>query len=212
MNTPQPDIVTAILAGGRGRRLGGSVKATLVVAGHPLLARVLHILAPQSAAAILCVALRYADAAWVTGAGLPIAVDEVADGGPLAGIAAALTWTRSSMPQIRGVVTSPVDVPFLPRDLVMRLAQAAPDGGIAVAESNGQRHHAIAYWPTTLADELSAFVLGGGDGAIHRWQARRDVSAVHWDALAYDPFFNINTKDDLRAAADVAVLANRSPS
>jgi molybdopterin-guanine dinucleotide biosynthesis protein A len=198
------NVATAILAGGHARRLDGAVKATLVVAGHPLLARVSATLMPQSCATVLCVAPRHVSAAWVKTSELPVVVDSVDDGGPLAGIAAAMIWVRATIPGTRGVVSVPVDEPFVPHDLVARLAEAASADSIAVAESGHRRHYAVAYWPLSLTDELTAFIAGNGDGAIHRWQSKHNVVAVPWAAEPYDPFFNVNTADDLRAAAEIA--------
>jgi len=205
MNAIPHDVVTAILAGGHARRLDGAVKATLIVAGHPLLAHVSATVVPQSCATVMCVAPRHVSATWVKTSELPVVVDAVDDGGPLAGIAAAMLWTRATIPSARGVVSVPVDEPFVPHDLVLRLAQAAAGDSIAVAESGHRRHHAVAYWPISLTDELTTFVAGDNDGAIHRWQAKHAVVAVPWPTEPYDPFFNVNTAEDLRAAAAIAV-------
>jgi molybdopterin-guanine dinucleotide biosynthesis protein A len=207
-------IVTAILAGGHGRRLDGAVKATLVVAGRPLLSRLVAKLEAQSSVSVLCVAPRHVAIPWVKAADLPIAVDPVDDGGPLAGVAAAMAWARATIHSAHAVVTVPVDVPFVPDDLVARLAEAAPPSGIAVAESGTRRHHAVAYWPLSLTDELEATVKAGEPGAIHRWQARHPVAHVSWPTEPFDPFFNINTPEDLRAAAQIAAMidAHSPPS
>jgi molybdopterin-guanine dinucleotide biosynthesis protein A len=209
VNYPPPrlDIVTAILAGGHARRLQGAVKATLVVAGHPLLARVLATLSPQCGAAVLCVAPRHGNAPWLKGVDIPVIFDVVDDGGPLAAIAAALLWAGATLPGIKGVVTVPVDEPFVPPDLVARLADAAGDG-IAVAESGERRHHAIAYWPVAMGPDLQSYVKASDDGAVHRWQSRYPVTSVRWPTEPYDPFFNINTADDLRTAARIAAMAD----
>jgi molybdopterin-guanine dinucleotide biosynthesis protein A len=199
-------VVTAILAGGHARRLDGAVKATLVVAGRPLLSRLVAGLEMQSSVSVLCVAPRHVAVPWVKAADLPTAVDLVDDGGPLAGIAAAMAWARTTIHSAHAVVSVPVDVPFVPDNLVARLAEAAPAGGIAVAESGGRRHHAVAYWPLSLTDELEAAVKGGKPGAIHRWQAHHPLVYVPWPTEPYDPFFNINTADDLRAAARIAAM------
>ena len=65
-------VVTAILAGGHGQRLDGAVKASLVVAGRPLLSRLVAKLEVQSAVVVLCVAPRHASLSWVKAAGLPV--------------------------------------------------------------------------------------------------------------------------------------------
>jgi molybdopterin-guanine dinucleotide biosynthesis protein A len=204
---PRLDVITAVLAGGHARRLQGAAKATLVVAGHPLLARVLAAVSPQCGAAILSVAPRHGNAPWLKGVDVPVVFDIVDDGGPLAAVAAALAWARATIPGARAVVTVPVDEPFVPLDLVARLADAAGNG-IAVAESGSRRHYAVAYWPLALADELQAHVKANPGGAVHRWQENHPVAAVRWPTEPYDPFFNINTTDDLRTAARIATIAD----
>jgi molybdopterin-guanine dinucleotide biosynthesis protein A len=169
------------------------------------LARLLARLESQSSVTVMCVAPRHTTVPWVKAANMPIAVDLVEDGGPLAGIAAALAWARATIPTANAVVTVPVDVPFVPDDLVARLAAAA-GGGIAVAESGERRHHAIAYWPLALTDELEATVKGGQPGAIHRWQARYPLMPVRWPTEPFDPFFNLNTPEDLPMAAQIAAM------
>jgi molybdopterin-guanine dinucleotide biosynthesis protein A len=77
---------------------------------------------------------------------------------------------------------------------------------LTVAESANRRHHAIAAWPVALASEVMRAV-DHGEAALHAFQARHAVSTARWSAEPYDPFFNINTADDLRAAERIAVLA-----
>lgn len=199
-------VVTAILAGGHARRLDGAVKASLVVAGRPLLPRLVAKLEAQSSVVVLCVAPRHESLPWVKAAGLPVAVDTIEDGGPLAGIAAAMAWARTTIHSAVAVVTVPVDTPFIPDDLVARLAEHAPINGIAVSESGSRRHPAIAYWPLSLTDDLEATVKGGAPGSIHRWQARHPTTTVPWPVAPFDPFFNINTAADLTTAAQIAAM------
>jgi molybdopterin-guanine dinucleotide biosynthesis protein A len=200
-------IIGAILAGGAGRRLGGVAKATLQLGNATLLARVQARLVPQTPRCILSVGPQHLVAAWAHESGLPLVVDAVADAGPLAGVAAAVAWAAAQ--GAAGVVTVPVDVPFVPTDLIARLA--ATPGSLGVACSGARTHHAVAYWPTPYADALAAAVARG-DAALHRWQANVPLRPVSWAADAYDPFFNINTADDLRAALEIAQLVDAPES
>ena len=210
---PRPAAIVAILAGGEGRRLGGITKALLSIDGRPLWRWAIDALAHQGLGCVLSVAAGSAAAAWVIESGVPSVIDAVPDGGPLAGIAAAIDWARTACPEANTVVSVPVDVPFVPPDLVARLTAAAPLDGIAVAESAGRQHHAIAAWPITCRDQL-ATAISGGEAAVHRFQARVETTTVHWPAEPFDPFFNINTPDDLRAAeglaSRVAAVSSRS--
>jgi molybdopterin-guanine dinucleotide biosynthesis protein A len=200
--------IGVILAGGEGRRLGGIAKAAVSLHGVTLLERVRAQLAPQVKSLLLSIAPRFMNAAWVDASGLPSVLDPFPDAGPLGGIAGALVWARAYAPEAAAIVSVPVDVPFVPSDLVTRLLR---EDGLAVAQSGEQMHHAIAAWPLAVADDLLTAV-GRGERAIHRWQARHPVRVVTWPTEPFDPFLNINTPEDVRAAEDVAAqIAAQSP-
>ena len=82
------------------------------------------------------------------------------------------------------------------------VSAAAP---LAVACSGGRTHPVIGLWPVALADDLEA-ALRAGDRKIDRWTARHGVTEVSFAHAAVDPFFNINTPDDLAAAERLLAL------
>src|SRR6185436_1904082 len=139
--------IAVILAGGKGTRLGGATKAALRIGGLALLERVRGTLMTQAKTVLLSVAASQMDDDWVTAANFPIVADPIAEAGPLGGIAGALVWARAYAPKTAAIVSTPVDVPFLPDDLIARLLQ---EDGVAVAESGGQLHHAVAAWPLSV--------------------------------------------------------------
>ncbi|MDX2142766.1 MAG: molybdenum cofactor guanylyltransferase [Rhodospirillaceae bacterium] len=190
--------IGAILAGGEGRRFGSTPKPQARLGGTTLLDRVIARLRPQTAAMVLSVR---AAAPWHGAVGLPVTLDPMAEVGPMAGIGAALSWARANYPNVRSVLTVPADCPFIPRDLVAKLSAACHDNvRIAVAASGEQRHHLIALWDVTLADDVMATVRGEGALAVHRFQARYAAASVTWPSAPVDPFFNVNSADDLSAA------------
>jgi len=135
---------------------------------------------------------------------LPVIADPI-DGfvGPLAGVLAGLRWAASVDPGISHVVTASSDAPFLPSDLVARLADtatAAP-GAIAIAQSGGHLHPVIGLWPVALADDLEA-ALGNGVRKVLHWTDRWGTEATPFPATTVggepcDPFFNANTPAEL---------------
>ena len=192
-----------ILAGGAARRMGGVDKALLPLSGRPLLAHVIARIAPQVSG--LAVNANGEPARFVA-FGLPVIGDSVPGRpGPLAGVLAAMEWAAAA--GAARVVTVPADAPFLPADLVARLDAAL--GGreaIAVAASGGRTHFVVASWPVALAGDLRA-ALGRGERKVETFQDRYACVRASWDVADGDPFFNVNTPDDLRAAE--AVLAVR---
>jgi molybdopterin-guanine dinucleotide biosynthesis protein A len=191
-----------VLAGGRARRLGGADKAELVLAGRPLIAHALARLGPQ------CQGLAInanGDPARFAAYGATVLPDTVAGFvGPLAGVLAGLDHARDN--GFDDVLTLSVDAPFAPRDLAARLRQARTVGraDIAVAASGGRRHHVIALWPVRLAEALREALVGEGLRKVERFVERGSVVEVEWPAAPLDPFFNVNTPEDLAEAERLA--------
>lgn len=177
-------------------------KALIDLAGKPILAHVVERLAPQTQRTILNA---NGDAARFTSFGLSVVADQDgARSGPLAGLAAAMAWAKGEAPAPLAVVSVTADTPFLPLDLVQRLAAAAAAGTPSIAVSNGQRHPTIGCWPMTLCAAVAEALARG------RRRAEDFAKAHHAIEVAFplsdiggqvvDPFFNINTPDDLAAA------------
>jgi molybdopterin-guanine dinucleotide biosynthesis protein A len=184
-----------ILAGGLSRRMGGGDKCLLPLGDRPLLAHVIERLRPQTAALALNA---NGDATRFARFGLAIVADDATDfAGPLAGILAAMDWAARLHPFARAVLTVPADTPFLPRDLVTRLSAA---GTPALARSGGRIHPVVGLWPLALRDDLRRSLREAGVRKVEAWTGRLDPAIVDFEAGAIDPFFNINTPEDLTRA------------
>jgi molybdopterin-guanine dinucleotide biosynthesis protein A len=188
------DVTGIVLAGGQGRRMGGVDKGLVLLDGRPMAAHVIERLAPQ-VGPILVNANQNADA--YAALGHPVVPDAVGGyAGPLAGLHAGLS--RASTPF---VVTVPCDSPFLPPDLVARLADGLAHAGavLAVAKTFDQPHPVFALVRRDVLPNLAAFLDAGGR-KIDAWYASLAVVEVPFDDCA-DAFRNINTRDELDAAS-----------
>lgn len=199
-----PQTLGVILAGGHARRMGGSDKARIRIGGATILERVLGRLRPQCRGLIVSAnagAERFADT------GLPVVADTVPDyPGPLAGVLAALEWTKTNAPATAWVVSVPNDCPFLPRDLISSLhaARADADAQLACASSGERRHPVIALWPIELADELRHALTAEGVRRVGEWIARHRIGIAAWPVVPIDPFINVNTPADVAEAERLA--------
>jgi molybdopterin-guanine dinucleotide biosynthesis protein A len=201
-----PPTPAVILAGGLARRIGGGDKPMREIGGQTILNRVIARLTPQCCGLILNA---NGNPARFAAFGLPVVADTVADfPGPLAGILAALDWAAKQRSGTQWIVSAPGDCPFLPRDLVARLhhARGEQDTELAVAVSGGRAHPVIGLWNVTLRDELRQALTAEGIRKVDRWTARYRLAAVSWPVEPFDPFFNINTTDDLTEAERLAAL------
>lgn len=179
--------------------MGGRDKALLSLAGRPLLAHVIDRIAPQCEALALNTNGAPGDFARF---GLPVLPDVVADRpGPLAGVLTAMDWALAQGAE--AVATVPADTPFLPGDLIPQLCLATESAaGVPVlARSAGRLHPVAALWPTALRDRLAEALTAGTRRMMDMAEAAGAVS-VDFPATDPDPFFNVNTPEDLRQAED----------
>jgi molybdenum cofactor guanylyltransferase len=193
-----------VLAGGLARRMGGGDKASLKVGGKTILERVLARLNPYCALIILNA---NGDPARFSRYGLVVVADSVPDfAGPLAGILAGLDWAAKNAPKIEWLASVPGDCPFLPKDLVPRLhaARIAEKKPLACARSGEWRHPVAGLWPVALRDDLRRALTVEGLHKIETWTGRHGVALAAWPDQPFDPFFNVNTPEDLAKAEEIA--------
>ncbi|NNG04055.1 MAG: molybdenum cofactor guanylyltransferase MobA [Inquilinus sp.] len=192
-------IAGVILAGGLARRMGGGDKGLRLLAGRPILDHVIERARPQVAALVLNAngpAERFA------GYGLPVVADGVEGfAGPLAGVLAGLDWAAANAPGCTHLASFACDAPFLPRDLVARLAAAVGRGAdLACAASDGRAHPVFGLWPLSLRDDLRRALVEEGVRKVDVWTARHRLVHVDFPLGPIDPFFNANRPEDLEVA------------
>ena len=193
------NIAVVVLAGGRGTRLGRLDKARLLVGGQSLLDRVLGRIAPSGPVLIALGPFSEGKPAIPIGA-VPI-WDAGDEAGPLAGLLSACRWLACYRPDCTLVQCTPVDSPFLPRDLSSRLAEALPDGCPAIfPNARGQVAWAHGLWRIPALVAATAALrspLPGPRGLA----ATIGATELAWPADGdHDPFAGINTVTDLLAA------------
>jgi molybdenum cofactor guanylyltransferase len=186
-----------ILAGGQATRMGGGDKPLIEAAGKTLLARVVDRLAPQVDTMLLNA---NGDPARFAAYGLPV-VPDVLDGfgGPLVGVLTGLERLRAAAPGCKRLLTVAADTPLFPADLAERLLAAVAQEGaqLAVARSGDQSHPVFGLWPVDLLDDLRKAVAEEGERKIDAWTGRYRLATVSWPLKPYDPFFNVNTPEDV---------------
>ena len=194
MTIATEQITGLILAGGRGSRMGHVDKGLQTFRGAPMVLHAILRLQPQVGA--LMINANQNIAAY-EGFGLPVWPDQLGGfEGPLAGLQTGLAHCETDY-----LVTSPCDSPFLPTDLVARLADALAeqDADLAVAVTGDgetrQPHPVFALMKASLLPHLTLFLQNGGR-KIDRWYGSLKFVEVRFDDE--DAFRNINTIEELR--------------
>ncbi|WP_077961046.1 molybdenum cofactor guanylyltransferase MobA [Ensifer adhaerens] len=192
-----------VLAGGLSRRMG-SPKFGLQLGGQTMLSRIIARLQPQ--VGNIAINLNAEPAVGIDRS-LPIIADTVPGFlGPLAGVLTATRHVAATNPDASHVVVVPTDTPFFPDNLVTRMAGAMTEHQqIAVAASDGQMHPLFGLWPVALADELETFLTSDPKRRVRAFIEDHPSVTVDFPLIAtakgaFDPFFNVNTPEDLTDA------------
>ncbi|MBF0262470.1 MAG: molybdenum cofactor guanylyltransferase MobA [Magnetococcales bacterium] len=200
-------IMGVVLAGGLSKRMGGQDKAFLQFGGQTLLQRTLDRLEPQVDTLRISA---NGDPARFAALGLPVILDSRADHpGPMAGIESAFLASDASW-----VLSVPVDLPFLPLDLVERLSEAASIGGArpVMATSLGRVHPVVCLWPRTALPAIRA-ALDADERRLLDWFATHPHHQVDFSPAdpesQPDPFLNLNDPVALERAERWLVASAR---
>jgi molybdopterin-guanine dinucleotide biosynthesis protein A len=193
-DTERPRIAAVILAGGRGRRMGGADKGLIEYQGRPLIEWALAALAPQVDQLVIS-ANRNLDT--YAAYGQRVLPDTLPDTlpdfpGPLAGVLTALDAVQADW-----LLVAPCDTPHLPPDLAAQLLHAAQHQSVplAVAADAARIHHSCFIVRTDQRGNLAAF-LARGERAVRHWQAGLASATVLFDSAC---FANFNQPEDLRS-------------
>jgi molybdopterin-guanine dinucleotide biosynthesis protein A len=190
--------IGAILAGGSGRRIGGS-KAIVQLHGTPLIAYPLN---AMRGALLEVAVVAKADTKLPSLAGATVWIEPHMPRHPLVGIMHALALAEG-----RPILVCAADLPFVTSELIRALASVRPGAAPAViASSDGRDQPLLGCYQPEALDRLQ------GAGFAPDAPVRDCVAAL--DPLLFevdDPqlLFSVNSPDDLLQAA--AMLDARTP-
>ncbi|MFL6735197.1 MAG: molybdenum cofactor guanylyltransferase [Sphingomicrobium sp.] len=185
-------IVVGIFAGGEGKRIGGR-KPDRHLGGRTLLDRAVSLAQQWSDEIVITVR----DLLQVPNARCPVIADDPLIEGPLGGLASALRFADAL--QFDALLTIASDMPFLPADLAARLQHGMTEAPVAIARSDGHLHPVCALWRRETVVGLNDYIA---TGRTSLWGLAEQLgfTAVDWPSDPPDPFFNINSQQDLLAA------------
>ncbi len=199
------DIPGIILAGGLSRRMGGGDKGLLMLGETSIIERVIDKILPQVGSLAINI---NGDSSRFPDYKLPIIPDSIKGYlGPLSGILAGMEWAFKN--GNRYIATVAADTPFLPDDLIKRLHAMVKrkNLNIGIAASrilSGDDvfiHPTFGIWEVALKDDLRD-ALANDTRKIMFWAKKFKLDYYYFDTSdkLSDPFFNINTPDDLEEA------------
>tara|TARA_B100001093_G_scaffold335840_1_gene320669 strand:+ start:213 stop:818 length:606 start_codon:yes stop_codon:yes gene_type:complete len=121
--------------------------------------------------------------------------------GPLGGIYSAMRWVKNNNKKYQWIASFPSDTPFFKRailnDFLNRINQKESE--LFFMKSREKRHNIFGLWSVDLVDQLDKD-LETGTRKVERWANDIGVKTINMNFEKTDPFFNINTKEDLELA------------
>ena len=124
--------------------------------------------------------------------------------GPLGGVFSAMKWIKENKKDYQWIATFPVDTPFFRRqilkDFIKKINFTQSD--LFFIKSNNTRHNIFGLWSTKLLDKLEKD-LSNGERKVELWANNVGVKIINMEFSNKNPFFNINTKEDLEKAEEI---------
>ena len=195
-------ILVVIMIGGQSKRMGGGIKSFIEFNNKSIFDRILEKIKPQIKNIIInCNNLEEKK---LLKYNIPI-ISDMKEGylGPLAGIHSAMHWINNNDPRIKWLITLPGDTPFIPQDLITCFKKKIKSKSkIILAQSNNKIHPIIGAWHTSLLDSLDS-QLNNDVRKIMTWAKLHPIDYINYPIEKYDPFFNINTKEDIKLAIQI---------
>ena len=133
-----------------------------------------------------------------------IAVKDCIQGqlGPLVGILTAMKWAKENLSKCLWIATFPCDTPFFPESIIKNFIEESEkkESLILCASSHGRKHNIFGLWSLDLYDKLKDDLIYKKIRKVQDWTEKNKIKNLEFEFKDYDPFFNINTKEDLEFA------------
>ena len=126
------------------------------------------------------------------------------DLGPLGGVLSAMKWVKEHSKNYQWIATFPVDTPFFRKEILEEFIKQIDENesSLFFIKSNNTRHNIFGLWSIKLLDRLEKD-LNDGERKVELWANNVGVKIINMEFPNNDPFFNINTKEDLKKAIEI---------
>ena len=193
-------ILGTVLAGGKSVRLGMD-KSQVKLADKLLIDYILSEIIEEFKE-ILIVANKSID--FQKSNKISVIEDFKKDLGPLGGVFTAMKWIKDNNKNYQWVSTFPTDSPFFKNKILKDFFNEIhpEESKLFFIKSNNTRHNIFGLWSLELMNKLEED-LNKGERKVEVWANSVGVKVINMNFEKDDPFFNINTKEDLIEAKKI---------
>ncbi len=125
--------------------------------------------------------------------------------GPLVGVLTAMKWIKKNNKQYQWIATFPSDTPFFDTSIIEKYKSRINlnESLLYFVKSNQKRHNIFGLWSVKLMDTLENDLINNNFRKVEKWADKIGVKTINVKIDKFDPFFNINTKTDLKEAEKI---------
>ena len=194
------NILGVVLAGGKSRRFGQD-KSQVKLKNILLIDYILREIVDEFKETLI-VANEEID--FMKSKSISVTKDYKSGLGPLGGVLTAMKWIRENNKNYEWISTFPSDTPFFRKDELKYFFKNINmnESKLFFIKSNKTRHNIFGLWSLDLIDKLEDDILKG-ERKVEVWANSIGVKTVDINNKKPDPFFNINTKEDLENAIKI---------
>ena len=193
------NILGTVLAGGKSQRFGED-KSQVKLDGKVLIDYILNEISDEFKEILIVsnnkIKFKNSDNISIIG-------DLKKDQGPLGGVLSAMKWIKEKKKDYKWISTFPVDTPFFKKEILQNFLHEInfEESNLFFIKSNNTRHNIFGIWSIDLMEKLEED-LNNGERKVELWANSVGVKVINMEFINEDPFFNINTKDDLEKAKE----------
>ena len=193
------NILGTVLAGGKSQRFGED-KSQVKLDGKVLIDYILNEISDEFKEILIVsnnkIKFKHFDNISMIG-------DLKKDQGPLGGVLSAMKWIKEKNKDYKWISTFPVDTPFFKKEILQNFLREInlEESNLFFIKSNNTRHNIFGIWSIDLMEKLEED-LNNGERKVELWANSVGVKVINMEFINEDPFFNINTKDDLEKAKE----------
>ena len=194
------NILAVVLAGGKSQRFGqdkSQVKLQDKILINYILSEIIDVF--QETLIIANDSIDYMKSEKIS-----ITKDFKSNLGPLGGVLTGMKWIKENNKNYKWISTFPSDTPFFTKKELNYFYENIRENNskLFFIKNKDTRHNIFGLWSLDLIDQLEKDLLKG-ERKVEVWADSIGVNTVNIEYKKPDPFFNINTKEDLKKAKEM---------
>ena len=125
--------------------------------------------------------------------------------GPLVGVLSSMKWIKENKKTFKWIATFPSDTPFFETSIIEEYKKriTTNESSLYFVKSNNKRHNIFGLWSIDLLQTLENDIVKNNFRKVEDWANKIGVKTINVEIKEFDPFFNINTKEDFAIAKKI---------